>query len=54
MVRESGVTGLGGNPISRAFCGIGSGCSHVANNAATVEQNFGAVMPFGPNTDSFI
>ncbi len=51
----SGADGVyRGNPISRAFCDIHAGRTHVANNPNAVGRNFGGVMLGAPNTDSFI
>ncbi|MDE2596890.1 MAG: flavin-dependent monooxygenase [Sphingomonadales bacterium] len=41
-------------PISRIFCDINAGRTHVANNPVKVGRNFGNVMLGAPNADSFI
>lgn len=51
----SGAEGIFRNrPISRIFCDIHAGRTHVANNPAKVGRNFGNVMLGGDNADSFI
>ena len=55
IFHSSGAEGIfRDKPISRIFCDINAGRTHVANNPAKVGRNFGNVMLGAPNADSFI
>lgn len=55
IFHTSGAEGIfRDKPISRIFCDINAGRTHVANNPAKVGRNFGNVMLGAPNADSFI
>ena len=55
IFHTSGAEGIfRDRPISRIFCDINAGRTHVANNPAKVGRNFGNVMLGAPNADSFI
>jgi 3-hydroxy-9,10-secoandrosta-1,3,5(10)-triene-9,17-dione monooxygenase len=55
IFHTSGAEGIfRDRPISRIFCDIHAGRTHVANNPAKVGRNFGNVMLGAPNADSFI
>lgn len=55
IFHSSGAEGIfRDRPISRIFCDINAGRTHVANNPAKVGRNFGNVMLGAPNADSFI
>lgn len=55
IFHASGAEGIfRDRPISRIFCDIHAGRTHVANSPAKVGRNFGGVMLGAPNGDSFI
>lgn len=55
IFHASGAEGIFRNrPLSRIFCDIHAGRTHVANNPAKVGRNFGGVLLGAPNMDSFI
>lgn len=55
IFHASGAEGIfRDRPISRIFCDIHAGRTHVANNPGKVGRNFGNVMLGGANADSFI
>jgi 3-hydroxy-9,10-secoandrosta-1,3,5(10)-triene-9,17-dione monooxygenase len=55
IFHASGAEGIfRSKPISRIFCDIHAGRTHVANNPSKVGRNFGAVQLGAPNGDSFI
>lgn len=55
IFHASGAEGIfRDRPISRIFCDINAGRTHVANIPAKLGRNFGNVLLGGPNADSFI
>lgn len=55
IFHASGAEGIfRDRPISRIFCDIHAGRTHVANNPSKVGRNFGGVLLGAPNADSFI
>ena len=55
IFHASGAEGIfRDRPLSRIFCDIHAGRTHVANNSAKVGRNFGNVLLGASNADSFI